>query len=63
MEIVSTRRLPFDSFYVSLLSEQYKRGKPALIRGLFWGKLSWLNAIFKKNQTSSLVYIIKEIDD
>jgi SAM-dependent methyltransferase len=63
MEIVSTRRLPFDSFYVSLLSEQYKRGKPALIKGLFWGKLSWLNAIFKKNQTSSLVYIIKKIDD
>jgi SAM-dependent methyltransferase len=47
----------FDSFYVSLLSEQYKSGKPGLIKGGWMGFISNLNAAFNRKECSSLIYV------
>ena len=49
--------LPFDSFYVSLLSEKYKKSKPAFLKGVLFGKISWLNSLIHPTQCSSIIYI------
>lgn len=52
--------MPFDSFYVSMLSEKYKKSKLALINGVIHGKISWLTSIFNKSKCSSLVYVFEK---
>lgn len=59
MEVIDTRPLYFDAFYVSLLSEKYKGGKFGFIKGFVRGLFSNLSALFTK-EYSSLVYIIKK---
>ncbi len=59
MEVIDTRPLYFDAFYVSLLSEKYKGGKFGFIKGFVRGLFSNLSAVFTK-EYSSLVYIIKK---
>jgi 2-polyprenyl-3-methyl-5-hydroxy-6-metoxy-1,4-benzoquinol methylase len=58
LKIVDTQPLIFDSYYVSLLSEQYKKSKFALIRGGYHGWKSNRKAR-KTGLYSSLLYIIK----
>ncbi|PHQ57229.1 MAG: methyltransferase [Lutibacter sp.] len=58
MNVVKILPMKFDSFYVSLLSEKYKRGATSFIRSCWIGLLSNLNAL-KTNEYSSLIYIIK----
>jgi len=59
MEVVDTRPLFFDAFYVSILSEKYKGGKLGFIKGFFRGLLSNIAALFTK-EYSSLVYMVKK---
>jgi hypothetical protein len=47
----------FDSFYVSLLSEKYMNRPLGLIRAVFIGMISNLNALFCRKKCSSLVYV------
>ena len=49
--------LPFDSFYVSLLSEKYKGGNA--IMGFIIGKISFLKSLLNVKKCSSVVYIIE----
>jgi hypothetical protein len=58
-DVVGTRRMWFDSFYVSMLSEQYKRGKSRLVRAFFEGGLSNLQAITDAQSCSSVIYIAR----
>jgi 2-polyprenyl-3-methyl-5-hydroxy-6-metoxy-1,4-benzoquinol methylase len=58
MEVVKTHPMLFDSFYVSLLSEKYKRGKQNPIKAFFVGLYSNILAIRSK-EYSSHVYVIK----
>ena len=50
--------MPFDAFYVSLLSEKYKSGKMNFIKGFYHGLLSNLSALRTK-EYSSLIYLLK----
>ena len=50
--------MPFDSFYVSLLSEKYRNSKNNYFRAFFNGFLSNIKAK-KSNNYSSLIYIFK----
>jgi 2-polyprenyl-3-methyl-5-hydroxy-6-metoxy-1,4-benzoquinol methylase len=50
--------MKFDSFYVSLLSEQYKNGKGNFIAAFFIGLRSNMMALSTK-QYSSLIYVLK----
>ena len=54
--VTQIRRLPFDSFYISILSEQYKG--ESLIRGLWIGLRSFLNALSDPRRCSSIIYIL-----
>lgn len=58
MQVVKTKPMWFDAFYVCLLSEKYKSGKMNPIKGFWFGLLSNLSALSTK-QASSLIYIIK----
>lgn len=49
-----------DSFYVSLLSEKYKSGRPNLIKGFWNGAVSNLKALSENEKASSLIYIISK---
>ena len=53
------RGLPFDAFYVSLLSEKYKSGSAFSLRGIWIGFLSNLKAN-RSGEYSSLVYFIRK---
>ncbi|MER3319496.1 MAG: class I SAM-dependent methyltransferase [Allomuricauda sp.] len=58
MEVIKIRPMWFDAFYVSMLSEKYKKNKLYLISSFFVGLCSNLMAIFTKEH-SSLIYILK----
>lgn len=59
-KLVSLQTMPFDSFYVALLSEKYKKSKLSLLNGIYYGKLSWLNSIFNPSSCSSIIYVFKK---
>ena len=59
LNIVATHPMTFDSYYVSLLSEQYKSGSKNYLKAFANGYKS--NASAKKtNEYSSLIYILSK---
>lgn len=56
----SLHTMPFDSFYVSMLSEKYKNSKLALFKGIYFGKISWLNSILNPEKCSSVIYVFEK---
>ena len=50
----------FDSFYVSMLSEQYKNGNGNLIKAFLVGLVSNIKTLFNSKKCSSLIYIIEK---
>jgi len=60
MQIEKTVPMWFDSFYVSMLSEKYKRRGITLIRGGVKGLTSNVNTLFNRQESSSLIYIIRK---
>lgn len=53
-------RMPFDAFYISILSEKYRNSALALLRGLTMGKISWLKSLFNTTSCSSVIYIFRK---
>jgi 2-polyprenyl-3-methyl-5-hydroxy-6-metoxy-1,4-benzoquinol methylase len=49
----------FDSFYVCMLSEQYKNGRGNIIKAFFNGLVSNIKAMANKEKCSSVIYIIE----
>ena len=60
LTITTIKRLPFDAFYVSMLSEKYQGGIVA--RGLGVGIVSYLQALAETKRSSSIIYIIRHIN-
>lgn len=60
LKLTEMRTMPFDGFYVSMLSEKYKKSKLGLLKGLFRGKISFWKSIFKPEDCSSLIYIFEK---
>ncbi|MFN3138327.1 MAG: class I SAM-dependent methyltransferase [Allomuricauda sp.] len=59
LQVVKTKPMWFDAFYVSLLSEKYKGNRFCFIKAFFIGLWSNLKAVFTK-EPSSLIYILKK---
>jgi 2-polyprenyl-3-methyl-5-hydroxy-6-metoxy-1,4-benzoquinol methylase len=59
LELVQTKPMIFDSFYISLLSEKYKSGKNNYLMAFFIGLVSNLKGILSK-EYSSHIYILKK---
>lgn len=58
--LVKTLPMPLDAYYISLLSEKYKKGSSRMIRAGFNGFRSNFKARFKTGDYSSLIYIFKK---
>jgi 2-polyprenyl-3-methyl-5-hydroxy-6-metoxy-1,4-benzoquinol methylase len=56
-KLSTIQTMPFDSFYVAMLSEKYKKSKLALLKGIYFGKISWLNSILNPKKCSSVIYV------
>ena len=52
--------MPFDAFYVSMLTEKYKGSKFSFIKGLLTGTCAWFSALGKKERSSSMIYVFRK---
>jgi SAM-dependent methyltransferase len=52
--------LPFDVFYISLLSERYRGSEFPFIKGLTRGTWFAFLSLFRRNGSSSIIYILKK---
>ena len=59
-KLIKTKPMPFDSFYVSLLSEEFKTGKKQFINGFFIGIISNIIGLFTKRGCSSTIYVFEK---
>jgi 2-polyprenyl-3-methyl-5-hydroxy-6-metoxy-1,4-benzoquinol methylase len=55
LKVVKTKAMWLDSFYVSMLSEKYKNGN--ILKAIWVGLRSNMNALLKREQCSSLIYV------
>lgn len=62
LEIINYKPLLFDSFYVSILSEQNRTGSKNIIKAFIIGLISNLKALFT-NEYSSIIYLVKKNTD
>lgn len=58
LEIKQTKAMLFDSFYISILSEEIKSGKKKMIKGAIAGIISNLSAATISGEYSSQLYLI-----
>ncbi len=61
LKVVRTKPMIFDAFYVSLLSEKYKRGKQNFLMAFYRGMLSNIKGWLTKEH-SSIIYILQKKD-
>lgn len=59
-EVIATKPMYFDAFYISMLSEQNKGTFAGSLVGLFKGGIFFLRTLAKKEKCSSLIYILKK---
>jgi SAM-dependent methyltransferase len=59
-EIIRIKCLPFDVFYISILSEKNKESKIPFIKGLLTGSMFALKSALNKNKYSSLIYFLRK---
>ena len=58
LQLQVTRPMWYDSFYISMLSEKYLRGKGNTVKAVFTGLVSDIKAFVDKSRCSSLIYVI-----
>lgn len=58
LRLLAVKPMWYDSFYISMLSEQYKNGRGNLVKAVWTGLVSNSMAFFNTNRCSSLIYII-----
>ena len=52
--------MPFDGFYISMLSERYKGSSLAGIKGLWTGFMGWLATGTRREASSSIIYVFRK---
>lgn len=52
--------MPFDAFYVSMLSEKYRGSAFPFVKGLCAGTMAWFGALGKKERSSSMIYVFRK---
>lgn len=58
--VTKLKRLPFDAFYNSILSEKYQNNKMGFIRGIIIGLISYTLSLFDVKKSSSVIYVLKK---
>jgi SAM-dependent methyltransferase len=60
-DLLSIYPMPFDAYYVSMLSEKYRNNRLGILRGFITGFISNLKASWNKNNTySSQIYLFRK---
>lgn len=52
--------MPFDAFYISMMSERYQGSVFPFLKGMYKGGRAWLNTLAKKGRSSSVIYIFRK---
>ena len=60
LELIKKAGMPFDSFYVSLLSEKNRGSALPFVKGMFRGLISIVVSFFDHNRYSSIIYILRK---
>ena len=60
LKLIAKKPMWFDSFYISLLSSKYHKGKTSWVGAGFNGLRSNINALMNNDKCSSLIYIIQK---
>jgi 2-polyprenyl-3-methyl-5-hydroxy-6-metoxy-1,4-benzoquinol methylase len=58
-EIIETKPMVFDSFYISMLSEKFKSGKINYLNAFFNGLKTDIYGLINKKYYSSLIYVLR----
>jgi 2-polyprenyl-3-methyl-5-hydroxy-6-metoxy-1,4-benzoquinol methylase len=61
LKVEAKKPMWFDSFYISMLSSKYRRGKTNYITAFINGLRSNVSALINKERCSSLIYIISKV--
>lgn len=59
LRLCNLKAMPFDGFYISLLSEKYKYGVNHYIGGTITGLKSWFHGRQNPSEASSILYILE----
>ncbi|WP_300729739.1 class I SAM-dependent methyltransferase [uncultured Bacteroides sp.] len=59
-KLTELRPMPFDAFYVSMLSEKYRGSKFAFLKGMLTGTRAWFASLIKKERSSSMIYVFRK---
>ena len=58
--LVERHPMPFDAFYVSMLSERYRNSSLPFVKGMFRGIEAGLASAVKKERSSSMIYVFQK---
>lgn len=61
-EVKSMNRLPFDVFYISVLSGKYRGSRIAFFTGIIKGFVFFFLSLFDIARSSSIVYVVRNIE-
>lgn len=59
--VIKTLPMPFDGFYISMMTEKNLKNSLPIIRGSWIGLRGYLKALGDKNKSSSLIYVLQKI--
>jgi len=59
-QILKTVRMPFDVFYIALISEKYNSRRFGKLFAIYHGFIGWVKSHSDAENTSSLIYILKK---
>lgn len=52
--------MPFDAFYVSILSEKHRKSSLPFMKGMCAGTMAWFSALGRKERSSSMIYVFRK---
>lgn len=58
--LVEMITMPFDGFYISMMSEKNRGSRFPFLKGMFYGAAGWLSTLGKRERSSSLIYVFKK---
>ena len=59
-ELIKKKSMPFDSFYIAILSFKWKKNPFHLILGFIYGIIPFVNQLFNVDKSSSVTYFFKK---
>lgn len=58
--MASRHPMPFDAFYVSMLSEKNRGSSYPFVKGMVAGTMGWLSTLARKERSSSMIYVFRK---